>query len=78
MGNHANHPLSEDWTKPVNDVVSMPDHLDPLFNKLGMQLRFHTITGISEQEALIRMVRIAEEFFLDPSKKKTGKEASNV
>ena len=55
--------LREDWNKVVDGSIYVPDDLDPLINKLGMQLRFHTISGKGEVETLARMTRIAEEFF---------------
>ena len=43
--------------------VELPDHLEPLFQKLGMQMRFHTISGKNELLTVIHMCQIAEEFF---------------
>lgn len=57
------HQLREDWNKVVNENINVPDDLDPLINKLGFQLRFHTISGKGEVETLCSMARIAEEFF---------------
>jgi hypothetical protein len=56
-----------DWSTQANDreVVEMPDELDPLFHKLGMQLRFHTISDKSEGQTLVDMVYIAQKFFTE-------------
>jgi len=51
------------WTEIKDNQINMPDYLDPLFHKLGMQLRFHTISGKEEKLTICHMVRIAEEFF---------------
>jgi hypothetical protein len=53
-----------DWSPESSDgIVELPDELDPLFNKLGMQLRFHTISGKEEAGTIIDMVYIAQKFF---------------
>lgn len=56
---------SKEWSSEPDDngVVHIPDELYPLFNKLGMQLRFHTISGENEIVVVARMVKIAQEFF---------------
>lgn len=46
-----------------NGNVELPDHLEKLFHKLGMQLRFHTISGKNEYLTIIHMCQIAEEYF---------------
>ena len=54
------------WNQPSEEgVVNMPDELDPLFHKLGMQLRFHTISGKNEIHTLVDMVYIAHKFFTE-------------
>jgi hypothetical protein len=54
------------WNKPDKDGnVDIPDYLDKLFNKLGMQMRFHTISGIPEAQAVVNMTWIAEKFFTE-------------
>lgn len=59
----------EDWTKPdENDIIHVPDELDPLFNKIGMQLRFHTISGKNEMQTIAHMVYNAQKFFNSPIK----------
>lgn len=58
-----------DWTKPDADGnITIPDELDALFNKIGMQMRFHTISGKNELQTVVDMVWIADQFF----KKKYG------
>jgi len=46
-----------------NGNVELPDHLEPLFHKLGMQLRFHTLSGKNEFLTVIHMCEIAEDYF---------------
>ncbi len=65
-----------EWTKPdANGVINLPDELDPLFNKLGMQMRFYSISGKNELQTVVDMVAIAHKFFsehpdlLSPSNK---------
>jgi hypothetical protein len=52
-----------DWSKPINDQLDVPDELMPLFNKVGMQMRFHTISGKNEITTVAHIVQIAHEFF---------------
>lgn len=52
------------WTEPDKDGnINIPDELDPLFNKLGMQLRFHTISGKNEVQTVVDMTYIADKFY---------------
>jgi len=54
------------WNTPTQEgTINMPDELDPLFNKLGMQLRFHTISGKNEFHTIADMVYIAHKFFTE-------------
>lgn len=55
--------LSKDWTEIKDEQIDIPDELMPLFNKIGMQLRFHTISGKSEVLTIAHILRKAEEFF---------------
>lgn len=65
--------LEKDWTIADKDgIIHIPDELDPLFNKLGMQLRFHVYSDKNEIQTIADMVWIAEEFF----KKKYGQSDS--
>jgi hypothetical protein len=51
----------KDWTIPEGDIIHVPDRLDQLFNRLGMQLRFHTISKRNEMQVIANMTRIADE-----------------
>ena len=53
----------EDWCKEYEGSIDVPDNLMPLFNKLGFQLRFHTISGKNEVATICSMVWIAQKFF---------------
>lgn len=55
---------SQNWNKPDKDGnIHVPEELKPLFNKLGMQLRFHSISCKNEVQTLADMTFIADEFF---------------
>ena len=54
----------KDWTVPdENGIIHVPDELDKLFNTIGFQFRFHTISGLNEIECIARATRNAHEFF---------------
>lgn len=55
--------IDEKWTEPKNDSISVPDALYPLFNKIGFQLRFHTISGKNEILTMAHITEIARQFF---------------
>ena len=45
--------LEKDWTIADKDgIIHIPDELDPLFNKLGMQLRFHVYSDKNEIQTI--------------------------
>ena len=50
--------------------LEIPDELEPLFHKLGMQLRMHTISGKNEIQTIADMVWIADKFFDELKQKK--------
>jgi len=60
--NHFDDDLT-DWTKPDAGVIHVPDHFDKLFNSFGMQMRFVTISGKNEVQAIAHMVHNAHKFF---------------
>ncbi len=52
------------WSEPNEDgIISVPDELDALVNKVGFQLRFHTISGKGEIQTVCDIVYIAEKYF---------------
>ncbi len=54
----------KDWSIPdENDMLHVPDDLHPLFNKMGFQFRFVTISGKNEAIAAAHCVQIAQKFF---------------
>jgi hypothetical protein len=57
--------MDKDWsTEPdKNGTITIPDRLDDLFNKVAMQIRFHTISGKNEIQTIADIVKIADEFF---------------
>lgn len=60
----------EDWTKVVEGKISVPDELDPLVNSIGIQLRFHTISGKGEVETVCHIAYNAQKFFKERFKNK--------
>ena len=62
----------KDWNKADKDgTINVPDHLDEAVNKVGMQLRFHTISGKNEVQTICDIVYGLEAYFkkLHSSKK---------
>ena len=59
--------INENWTEPVGDEINVPDILMPLFNKVGMQIRFHTISGKGETLTIAHIVEKSRRFFRDNS-----------
>lgn len=53
----------DNWCKEDNGSIDVPDNLMPLFNKLGMQLQVHTISGKDKMATICSMVWIAQKFF---------------
>ena len=55
----------ENWNKADKDgVINVPDHLDDVVNKVGMQLRFHTMSGKNEVQTICDIVYNLEKFFI--------------
>jgi len=65
LSNELTPPEYKEWnTLPDKDgTITIPDHLDDLFNKVGMQVRFITISGKNEIQGIADIVRIADKFF---------------
>lgn len=57
--------ITNDWNKPVNDEIDVPDALMPLFNKVGMQIRFMTLLDKNEIVTIADIVEISRRFFRD-------------
>ena len=57
--------INENWVEPKDDVIDVPDVLMPLFNKVGMQIRFHTISGKNEMLTIAHIVEKSRQFFRD-------------
>ena len=54
----------KDWCEvDENGNIDIPDELMPLFNSIGMQIRFLTIVGESEVMTIARILRAAQKFF---------------
>lgn len=53
---------ASDWTES-GGTINVPDHLMPLFNKIGTQIRFHTISGKNENLTIAHIIRISELSF---------------
>lgn len=58
--------IIEDWTKPDKDGnINVPDELDKLVNKIGMQIAFMTLSGKNQVQTICDIVFISERFFND-------------
>lgn len=52
------------WNKPTPEgIIEVPDELDPLINKVGMQIGFLTISGKSTNQTICDIVYICQRFF---------------
>ncbi len=55
-----------DWTKSEDEqTIEVPDELMPLFNKIGIQIRFHTISGKNEVLTIAHILYNAQLFFAE-------------
>lgn len=55
--------IRKDWTIPDGDCIDVPDKLMPLFNKVGMQMRFCLISGKNEIHTIADIVEVSRQFF---------------
>jgi hypothetical protein len=55
--------IKEGWTEPKDGVLDVPDCLMPLFNKIGMQIRFHTFSGKDEIITIAHILEASRKFF---------------
>ncbi|MES2620228.1 MAG: hypothetical protein V4615_05180 [Bacteroidota bacterium] len=54
----------QDWSIPdEKGIMHIPDALDPLWNKIGMQFRFVQYSGKSEVIAVAHIIQLAQDFF---------------
>lgn len=51
------------WTQVKDGIINVPDELDKLINSIGMQLRFHKISGKSEGQTVCDIAYIAQKYF---------------
>lgn len=52
------------WSIPDDEGnIDVPDELLPLFDKISMQLRFHTISGKNEISTVADILYSAQVFF---------------
>lgn len=53
-----------DWNKADSEgTINVPDYLDEMINKVGMQLRFHKHSGKNEAQTICDIVYGLETFF---------------
>lgn len=62
------------WSTPVEGIIHVPDYLDNLFNTVGMQMKFVTISDKNEVEAVAHIVEAAEKFFVERIKEQLLKQ----
>jgi len=55
--------INKNWTEPVNDEIDVPDELMPLFNKVGMQIRFMKLSDKNEILTIADIVEASRQFF---------------
>lgn len=56
--------MKNKWSTPDEDGnINVPDELDELINKVGTQIRFHTISGKGEVQTVCDIVCICDNFF---------------
>jgi len=55
--------LLPDWTEVKDDSVQIPDEFADIFNRIGFQMRFVTVSGKNEILAVVHILRKAEVFF---------------
>lgn len=55
--------IKENWNKPNGDEIDVPDELMPLFNKIGMQIKFLTISGKNEILTIADILEGTRKFF---------------
>lgn len=55
--------INPNWTEVIDNSIDVPDELMPLFNKVGMQIRFMTLSGKNEIEAIAHIMEISRKFF---------------
>lgn len=54
---------TDEWYKPVNGKIDMPDRLGPLIQSIGGQLKYHAVSGTEEIETACKIAFLAEKFF---------------
>jgi hypothetical protein len=53
-----------DWNKADEEgTIHVPDELDKIFNKVGMQFRFVQLSGKNEVQAIVDIVHGCQKFF---------------
>ncbi|MBG0512911.1 hypothetical protein [Elizabethkingia meningoseptica] len=65
--------LQEDWTEVQDDSISVPDELDPLLNKIGMQMNFVLYSDKNPTLAVCHILRLSEKFFYNQLTEKITK-----
>lgn len=45
--------------------IDLPDELFPLFNKVGIQIRLHRISGKNEYATIADIIYLAHKFFTE-------------
>ena len=53
-----------DWNIADSEgTIHIPDELDGIFNRVGMQVRFHTVSGKNEIQTFADIVHKCQKFF---------------
>lgn len=56
----------QDWSVPDDSGhIDVPDELMPLFNKVGMQIKFMNISGKNEVITIAHIIQLSQKFFTE-------------
>ena len=53
----------KEWNEAKDGVIDVPDYLDGMINKVGMQLRFYRYSDKNETQTICDIVHGMEKFF---------------
>lgn len=60
--------MKNNWSEPdANGIIHMPDELDGLFNKVGMQINFMVYSDKNKIQTICDIISICQDFFKVPA-----------
>jgi len=66
--------MNKNWNEPVDGTIYIPDELDEIVNKVGMQINFMQYSGKSIEQTICDIVKICQEYFTNLPKQPTIEE----